>query len=195
MTVNFNQKIFDSEDQQYFITSDLHFYHKNVINFCSEHRPFETLEQMHEYLINHWNSKVGKNDVIFHLGDFSFAAKEKTAELIEQLNGNIIWICGNHDLKVFNQLGIKYHHYLEVRYEGKKIVMCHYPIGSWNRQSHGSLHAHGHSHGMYANSQGKMHDVGWDNNGKILTLKEFVEIADSNEICTSDLHRTIRNEI
>ena len=53
-----------------FFTSDTHFYHANIINFCK--RPFANVETMNEALIENWNAVVGANDIVFHLGDFCF---------------------------------------------------------------------------------------------------------------------------
>lgn len=188
--IKFGQKLKSTDSRKYFVTSDLHFYHKRIMDFCPETRPWSSLDEMHESLIDHWNSKVSQEDIVFHLGDFSFVAKEKTQEIISKLNGNIIWIAGNHDYKVFGQLGIEYHNYLEINFDGKKICMSHYPIAAWNQQGRGSLHAHGHVHGSYE-GQGKCHDVGWDANGKILTLQEFVGIADSKEVYCPDHHKIV----
>lgn len=188
--ISFGQKLKSTDNRKYFITSDLHFFHRKIMDFCSETRPWNSLEEMHESLIEHWNSKVSQDDVVFHLGDFSFVAKEKTQEIMSKLNGNIVWIAGNHDFKVFQQLDIKFHHYFEVNYDGKKIVMCHFPIAAWNQQGRGSLHAYGHVHGSYQ-GQGKCWDVGWDAHGKILTMQEFVYIADSKEVYCPDHHKIV----
>lgn len=188
--IKFGQKLKSSDERNYFITSDLHFFHKRILDFCSETRPWQSLEEMHETLIEHWNSKVSPEDVVFHLGDFSFVAKEKTQEIMSKLNGNVVWIAGNHDYKVFNQIGNDYQHYLEVNFDGKKICMSHYPITAWNQQGRGSLHVHGHTHGSFQGN-GKLHDVSWDNNGRILTLQEFVDIADSKEVYCPDHHKVI----
>ena len=53
-----------------FFTSDTHFYHANIINFCK--RPFANVETMNEALIENWNAVVGVDDIVFHLGDFCF---------------------------------------------------------------------------------------------------------------------------
>lgn len=53
-----------------FFTSDTHFNHTNIIRFCN--RPFKDVAHMNETIIANWNSVVGPDDIIFHLGDFLF---------------------------------------------------------------------------------------------------------------------------
>lgn len=133
-----------------FFTSDLHFRHKNILKF--EGRPFETLEEMNNCLIDAWNKVVKKNDTVYNLGDFCFGSYEKWVELLEQLNGNIIHIKGNHDssntlkklhkngyLKEVHMVG----HYLKTR---KHVLhLTHYPMEIGNRPRIWSLHGHIHS--------------------------------------------------
>ena len=51
--------------------SDLHFFHKNVTNEGSnfDHRPFDTMEEMHQYIKEKWNKKVTGADHVYILGD------------------------------------------------------------------------------------------------------------------------------
>lgn len=77
------------------IISDMHFGHKNIINL--EKRPFYSLEEMDEAIINNWNSTVDKLETVYVLGDVSFYNMEKTKEIINKLNGYKILIMGNHD--------------------------------------------------------------------------------------------------
>lgn len=78
-----------------FFTSDHHFGHKLIIDF--ESRPFIDVEQMNEAMIESWNSVVGPDDKVFHLGDFSFLNKEATRAIVRRLHGYKTLILGNHD--------------------------------------------------------------------------------------------------
>lgn len=78
-----------------FIISDTHFGHENIIKYCN--RPFASVEEMDQIMIKRWNETVSNNDIVIHLGDFSFYGKDKTREIIQKLNGKKILIMGNHD--------------------------------------------------------------------------------------------------
>lgn len=77
-----------------FFTSDLHFYHANIIEYCS--RPYSSVEHMNEMLVKNWNDTVSPDDIVYCLGDFSLALRP--VELYTQrLNGHKKLIPGNHD--------------------------------------------------------------------------------------------------
>ena len=82
-----------------YYTSDLHFGHKNIIKY--ENRPFESIEDMTEGLIERWNNKVTNNDVVYILGDFalknSYMNKAKILECFKRLNGYKYLVPGNHE--------------------------------------------------------------------------------------------------
>lgn len=80
----------------YFI-ADTHFGHENVIKY--ENRPFKTVYEMNETIINNWNKTVKADDIIYHLGDFGFGNKTNLIEIGLRLNGNKKLIVGNHDFK------------------------------------------------------------------------------------------------
>lgn len=61
----------NSAEVKIWFTSDTHFGHNNIMKFCQ--RPWKTVEEMDNALIQNWNSVVGENDIVFHLGDFAFA--------------------------------------------------------------------------------------------------------------------------
>lgn len=134
-----------------YFTSDLHLRHKNILQF--EDRPFDTVEEMERGLIDIWNKTVKKNDTVFNLGDFCFGNYDKWVEILEQLNGKIIHIKGNHDssetLKKLHKNGYleEIHmvgHYLKLN---KQVMhLTHYPMDIGNRPRLWSLHGHIHSH-------------------------------------------------
>ncbi len=131
-----------------FFTSDTHFCHKNIIKY--ENRPFSSVDEMDKILICNWNAKVGKNDEVYHLGDFAFASPNKIHSVLDQLNGNIHLIWGNHDKE------IKKNKYLQRRFvwcrdyyainDATPIILFHYPIAVWDRKHYGSIHLYGHIH-------------------------------------------------
>jgi calcineurin-like phosphoesterase family protein len=76
-------------------TSDLHLGHANIIELC--HRPFKDIDDMNAKLIANWNSRVKPEDTVFHLGDFCYRNASNFKNYNKQLNGNKVWIAGNHD--------------------------------------------------------------------------------------------------
>lgn len=135
-----------------FFISDLHFWHTNILKFDS--RPWDTVEEMNQALIDNWNSVVTDEDRVYMLGDFCWKPG-KTKEILEQLNGNIIWIIGNHDeekesyYRKLVTLGyIEEYHNLLVRWiDGYEITLCHYPIICYKHDSDDrNLMFYGHVH-------------------------------------------------
>lgn len=89
------------------ITSDLHFFHANIILYCN--RPWITpdgqpnVAAMNEALIRNWNETVSPDETTYVLGDFGFGKLSKKpgslGEIRNRLNGKIVLIRGNHDHK------------------------------------------------------------------------------------------------
>lgn len=80
------------------IISDLHFGHVNVIKYSN--RPFNDVDEMNKELIKKWNNVVGKDDLVYVLGDFTlFHRLDKIKEYTQALNGRKILIMGNHDTR------------------------------------------------------------------------------------------------
>ncbi len=73
-------------------TSDTHFAHRNVIEFCK--RPFASIEEMDEEIIRRWNERVEPGDRVYHLGDFAFGDHDP---YLSRLNGMKNLVIGNHD--------------------------------------------------------------------------------------------------
>lgn len=113
-----------------FFTSDTHFNHANILNFCN--RPFADVEEMNEELITRWNNVVGKNDTVFHLGDFCFGGAAEWTRLLDQLHGKIHLIVGNHDLKnlrqgIINRFG-EVTMQSQIQIDEHLIYLNHYPF-------------------------------------------------------------------
>ena len=81
----------------YYATSDLHLNHVNVIKYEPISRPFETVEEMNETIINNWNSVVKEEDTVFILGDLCMGKNTEAAALVNRLKGKKILVRGNHD--------------------------------------------------------------------------------------------------
>lgn len=190
--IKFGQKIRTVEGgKRYFVTSDLHFYHNAILRFCPDTRPWQSAEEMNDAIIEHWNSVVGVDDEVLHLGDFSFKAKEATEAILARLNGNITFVLGNHDRPLRDQIGgLNTYDYLEFRFNDTKVCAMHFPISSWNSQSRGSVMIHGHTHGSFQ-GKGRILDCGWDVNGRIIELQEAIDICLAKDIYCPDHHKIV----
>jgi len=155
-------------------TADTHFGHANIIKYCE--RPFSSLEEMDETLIENWNNAVKPNDTIYHLGDFSLAGKEAARVYFLRLNGNIFIVPGGHDRKwlkgerYFSRSGhpitmlpplYTFTVSLPDTKHPQPIVLCHYSMRVWDRAHYGSWHLYGHSHGNLPSLKNSL-DVGVD---------------------------------
>lgn len=117
-----------SESEKVFFTSDTHFDHENIINFCK--RPYSNIEEMNTELIKNWNNTVPKDGIVFHLGDFSFGGFQKWKAIRDKLNGKIILILGNHDIKNFQlsskSLFDKVSQQMQIIIGGRRVILNHY---------------------------------------------------------------------
>lgn len=132
-----------------YFTSDLHFYHENVIKY--ENRPFASAEEMNQSLINNWNKKVDDSDEIYILGDITLKGATFAMGILKQLNGRKYLIKGNHDKfadqETFDKTVFAWmKDYYELEYQSQRFILFHYPIEEWNHYFRGSIHLHGHQH-------------------------------------------------
>ena len=145
-------------------TADTHFFHNNIINL--DGRPFKDMDEMIHVMIAKWNSKVKKQDIVYHLGDFAFSNPKRWLPIAQKLQGSITLIRGNHDVQngatlrrlvvngnpVFNDVG----DIEQLTLGGTKIVLCHYPYElpsefderflEMRPKNNGRLLIHGHTH-------------------------------------------------
>ena len=171
-------------------SADPHYGHKNILDYCK--RPFGSVEEMNEVLIERWNKKVGHEDIAYIIGDF--ALHKEPMLFYERLNGNVLIIPGSHDKDLEREIG---EWNVKQKIETVKvqldedvyqyITMCHYPMRSWDRSHYGTWHLFGHHHGN-VEPYGLSFDVGVDTNDfypyslldvkeKMATLKPIVDYS------------------
>ncbi|MCG9727873.1 hypothetical protein [Vibrio brasiliensis] len=179
MRIKFGQKLkTDSLKGKLWLCSDLHFYHDNILKYQQDTRPFDNIDDMNEFIVEHWNSVVSDTDIVFDLGDMFFCSVDKCEAILNRLQGHIIHLAGNHSKVLRNSLlhSQCYDHF-EFSLDGRLIVLNHYPMRVWNRSHYpNSFHFFGHCHGAlepYRNSL----DVGWDVHQRLLPIEEAIELA------------------
>nr|DAM76856.1 MAG TPA: metallophosphatase domain protein [Caudoviricetes sp.] len=169
-----------------YFTSDLHLGHDNIIRFCN--RPFSSVEEMNDRIIQNYNSIVHKNDLVYILGDLTYKISVKESNnLIQQLKGRKVLIRGNHDLKYDSSLFEDILDYKEFNQDKVKYVLMHYPLMSWNGSyKNKSIHLHGHIHAQYVYNLKNRHDfvlrydVGVDANNyypvSLTSIRDFFKV-------------------
>ena len=133
-----------------FFTSDLHFSHKNIAKFCPTFRPATNhLEELDEFMIARWNETVSPEDVVYNLGDVSFAREFRQVEsVLYRLNGTHHLIYGNHDQEIRQHIerlkntpkhdGLPMlssaQDYLKMKLPkiNNTLILFHYPIHEWD---------------------------------------------------------------
>ena len=138
----------------YFYTSDLHLGHKNVIDF--DNRPFNSVEEMDETLINNWNNTVSHKDTVYIIGDFCLGKEEQIISYLKRLKGKKILIKGNHD-RITSSVAKYYVNicdYKEMKFDGKRVILCHYPIPFYRSDySNTTFMLYGHVHNTFEEQQ------------------------------------------
>jgi calcineurin-like phosphoesterase family protein len=166
---------------QPFFTSDLHAWHRSRAEF----RGFSTMEAMNEAIIADWNRVVRPVDEVYLLGDVCFAGTTKTLDFLDQLNGRIHLVRGNHDKGMSGQVLQRFESVDKMmsikvpvaRGDGintvYRIELCHFPMLSWDLAHYGAWHLHGHSHGncKYPHENARMMDVGIDTQTPYVPLR------------------------
>lgn len=168
--MNYNVENFEvgSQNQLYF-TSDLHFFHKKIVEFTGRPTTFENLSP---WIIQQCNSVIpNKHSTVIHLGDMFFSCtNEEAVDVLEQLNGDWWFVLGNHDNpgkletvintvntnKGTNHRLLGWYHRILVKsppaivnqkWHRKLLILCHFPVEEWEGMDRGSYMIHGHLHG------------------------------------------------
>lgn len=176
--------------QNIWFTSDTHYHHKNIVRGTtawkefeegSSHqstRDFDTLEEHDDTLVENFNTLVKPNDILYHLGDWSFGGHEQIKKFRDRLNVKTIHLIeGNHDQHIFKkgspykdlftsiqsvlQFSMRIDSQTSGKYGKTKFFLSHYSHQVWDQSHHGVIHLFGHSHGTLKGI-GRSMDVGVD---------------------------------
>jgi calcineurin-like phosphoesterase family protein len=204
--------------QKIWFTSDTHYDHKNICRATTQWkdsdnltRDFKSLDQMNDELVFWINNRVGQDDILFHLGDWSFNGFENIRKFRERIVcKNVHLILGNHDHHIernkdnIQSIFSSVNEYLslDVKWDlnqtqmmlktpnSARFVLMHYPIASWNGMNDGVIHLHGHVHlpKHLRVADGKAMDVGVDgNNMDPISMDEVLKIMSKQPIAKLSL--------
>lgn len=216
-------KIKLEKDQQLFFTSDTHYNHANICRGTTNWtisdgiscRDFDTLDEMNNRLVNNINEVVGENDILIHLGDWSFGGFDSIREFRDRIVcKNIHLILGNHDhhidrnkdniqsifSSVNKYLDLTVIHNVGTEMQGEiRFALMHFPIASWDNMARGAIHLHGHVH-FSADKRigpGKMMDVGVDGNGltpiSLTEVRSIMRDRPIKSLFSFDHHEIVEN--
>lgn len=124
-------------------TSDTHFGHVNILEYEKEARPFSTIDEMNEVLVDRWNKVVKPKDIIYHLGDFAFG--KHNVFYASRLNGIKRLVMGNHDTYPA-ELYLNHFHKLYGTVFYERCILSHVPVHPSVLGSRWLLNVHGHLH-------------------------------------------------
>jgi len=203
-------KLVLEKNQNLFFTSDTHYGHSNICRATTNWpdsdnvtRDFNSLEDMNDTIVNNINETVGENDVLIHLGDWSFGGFDNIAEFRNRIVcKNIHLVLGNHDHHIdrnkdnIQRLFTSVNHYINLdirrpslvnkgQMDKFKFVVMHFPIASWDGMNDKVIHLHGHVHlpNHLRIADGRAMDVGVDGNFlKPISLDEVVSIMKNQPI-------------
>lgn len=182
-----------------YITSDLHYNHKNICagtsKWKSGTRPYALLEDMNEAIISGINNTVGQDDILIIAGDVAFQGAESVVRLLERIIcRNLYLVFGNHDNEILdNELDLRDYFiactpYMKLSIGGHhRFIISHYPIVSWHGMNKGWMHLFGHVHLPPSKrfGPGKCMDIGFDGSPQgrpYHLIKECVPLLDKRPI-------------
>lgn len=210
------KKISLKSDQDYKIwfVSDLHLGHAK--DFIIGPRNYATVTEAYAHTFQ-MLGKIGPNDVVFNLGDAVCGAGMNTVEYAKRMVSipcrQHYYLWGNHNAGMKDlyrdcqrQLGLEADdvelypltypgtnfvflgNYVEVTIDGKLVVMCHYPISSWQDIGDGSYMIHGHCHRNLKEKMTNRLDVSWEWMRRPVEWKEIVSEMGGSKPAVVDHH-------
>lgn len=210
-----------NKGQKLWFTSDTHYNHANICSATTQWtdpvtcREFKSLEHMNNTLVSNINEFVGQDDILIHLGDWSFGGFEQIEKFRNQIVcQNIHIVTGNHDHHIernkdncqslfssvnkYVELNVKWNVGTPLQ-DDANFVLMHFPIASWNNMAKGSIHLHGHVHfePRVRIGMGKMMDVGVDGNAlypiEMSTILSLMKRQPIKSLFKFDHHEIVEN--
>lgn len=130
------------------VVSDTHFGHDNILKY--ENRPFKSVKEMDEAILENWNAVVKPGDKVYHLGDVYMGSGENAWEILKRLNGKKRLVLGNHDDPKAAPIGKFFQKITLFRaFREFGLMLSHVPVhpSSIIRVGEGFVNVHGHIHG------------------------------------------------
>lgn len=132
-----------------FFASDHHLGHKNIITFLDKNgnrmRPFSSIEEHDETIINNHNKIVSDADRVYFMGDV--AINRKYLPLIARMNGRKILLVGNHDIFKVSDYIPYFEDIKSYRiYPNLKLIISHIPVHTSQLDHRFKFNVHGHTH-------------------------------------------------
>lgn len=129
--------------------SDTHFGHEKILTFkqpdgVTPLRPFSSVEEMDETMVENWNRVVKAGDKVYHLGDVSMS--KKSFPILARLNGKKTLIAGNHDIYDTKEY-LKYFDNVRACRVFDSFILTHIPIHKDSSTYRFTGNIHGHLHG------------------------------------------------
>jgi calcineurin-like phosphoesterase family protein len=164
----------EAKNDQILFWGCLHWHHNPSWDIpIWKRRGFDSVQEHDDAIVKNWNSKATDKTIGFLLGDtmFGMGGSKEFKNLMRQLKFSRLFImAGNHHAgfkQAFDEIDsntlyvdgnsskeiIFVPNYLESYINGQPIVMCHYPILSWNGAGKGSWMLFSHVHGSLGNSE------------------------------------------
>ena len=130
-----------------FVTSDWHLGHAKMLSFVNPDgtpvRPFSSIEEMHETLIERFNKVVHAKDRLYILGDV--VIPRSALKLLDRFNGKKVLVMGNHDIYRATDY-LKYFDDVRGAFYRDGLIFTHIPVHPENLVGRYFGNVHGHLH-------------------------------------------------
>ncbi|ELZ42404.1 hypothetical protein C463_10840 [Halorubrum californiense DSM 19288] len=128
-----------------YLISDLHLDHDNIIDYCD--RPFSSVEEMNETIVENWNDSIDPGDEVLYGGDLTIQSSASALlDWLDELNGEIVFVLGNHDNTVLEKLDrVQFVREYQFEYRGVPFHAVHDPADDPSNPKGWLLHGHHHN--------------------------------------------------